>query len=65
MLNRNNNALHGSNNTLLQDNTLFHYKIEHIKMLLNMVAQKANELRVKAFIIFYNVHKYKHYLNVV
>jgi hypothetical protein len=50
---------------LLQDNTLFHYKIEETDRLIDMVAWKVNELRVKASMIDNNVHKYKDYLSEV
>lgn len=65
MLERNNESLASSNRTLLQDNILFHYKIEQIDRLIDMMACKANELWMKAYMIGNNVHKYKEYLNEV
>jgi hypothetical protein len=65
MLDRSNKSLSVSNRTLLQDNTLFHYKIEQIEKLIDMVTWKANELWVKAFMIGNNIHKYKEYLSEV
>jgi archaellum component FlaC len=38
MLNKNNKSLAASNRTLLQDNTLFHCKIEQTDRLIDMVA---------------------------
>jgi hypothetical protein len=43
-LDKNNESLATSNNALLQDNTLFHYKNEQINKLIGMVALKENEL---------------------
>ena len=65
MLNKNNKSLAVSNRTLLQDNTLFHCKIEQTDRLIDMVAQKENELRMKAFMIGNNVYRYEGYLNEV
>jgi predicted RNase H-like nuclease (RuvC/YqgF family) len=65
ILEKNNESLAASNGTLLQDNTLFHYKIEQIDRLIDMVAPKANELRVKASRIGNNRHRYEEYLNEV
>jgi hypothetical protein len=44
ILEKNNESLAASNGTPLQDNTLFHYKIEQTNRLIDMVARKANEL---------------------
>jgi chromosome segregation ATPase len=65
ILETNNESLAASNGTLLQDNTLFRYKIEQTNMLIDMVARKANELRVKAVRIANNRHRYEEYLNEV
>jgi chromosome segregation ATPase len=65
ILETNNESLAASNGTLLQDNTLFHYKIEQTDRLIDMVARKANELRVKAARIANNHHRYEEYLNEV
>jgi chromosome segregation ATPase len=65
ILETNNESLAVSNGTLLQDNTLFHYKIEQTDRLIDMVARKANELRVKAARIANNHHRYEEYLNEV
>jgi len=65
ILETNNELLAASNGTLLQDNTLFHYKIEQTDRLIDMVARKANKLRVKASRIGNNHHKYEEYLNEV
>jgi archaellum component FlaC len=65
MLEKNNKSLATNNGTLLHDNTLFHYMIKQNDRLIDIVAQKANELRVKAFKIDNNVHKYEEYLNEV
>ena len=65
MLEKNNKSLATNNGTLLHDNTLFHYKIEQNDRLIDIVAQKANELRVKASRIDNNVHKYEKYFNEV
>ena len=65
ILETNNESLAASNGTLLQDNTLFHYKIEQTDKLIDMVARKANELRVKAARIANNHHRYEEYLNEV
>jgi len=65
ILETNNESLAASNGTLLQDNTLFHYKIEQTDRLIDMVARKANELRVKAARIANNRHRYEEYLNEV
>jgi hypothetical protein len=47
MLNINNESPVTSNNTLLQENIVFHYKIEKINMLIAMVARRENKLWVK------------------
>jgi len=65
ILEKNNESLAVSNGTLLQDNTLFHYKIEQTDRLIDMVARKANELRVKASKIGNSRHRYEEYLNEV
>jgi len=65
MLERNNESLATSNRTLFQNNTLFHYKIEQTNKLIDMVAHKENELKVKVFKIGNNIHKYEEYLNGV
>jgi chromosome segregation ATPase len=65
ILETNNESLAASNGTLLQDNTLFHYKIEQTDRLIDMVARKANELRVKASRIGNSRHRYEEYLNEV
>jgi hypothetical protein len=44
MLNINNESPVTSNNTLLQENIVFHYKIEKINMLIAMVARRENKL---------------------
>lgn len=46
MLEKNNKSLATNNGTLLHDNILFHYKIEQNDRLIDIVAQKANELWV-------------------
>ena len=65
ILETNNESLAASNGTLLQDNTLFHYKIEQTDRLIDMVARKANELRVMASRIGNSHHIYEEYLNEV
>jgi len=65
ILEKNNESLAASNGTLLQDNTLFHYKIEQTDRLIDMVARKENELQVKAARIANNHHRYEEYLNEV
>ena len=65
ILETNNETLAASNGTLLQDNTVFHYKIEQTDRLIDMVARKANELRAKAARIANNRHRYEEYLNEV
>jgi len=65
ILETNNETLAASNGTLLQDNTVFHYKIEQTDRLIDMVARKANELRAKATRIANNRHRYEEYLNEV
>jgi chromosome segregation ATPase len=65
ILEKNNESLAASNGTLLQDNTLFHYKIEQTDRLIDMVARKENELQVKAARIANNRHRYEEYLNEV
>jgi len=65
ILERNNESLAANNGTLLQDNTLFHYKIEQTDRLIDMVARKANELRVKASRIGNSRRRYEGYLNEV
>ena len=65
ILEKNNESLTASNGTLLQDNTLFHYKIEQTDRLIDMVARKENELQVKAARIANNHHRYEEYLNEV
>ena len=65
ILEKNNESLAASNETLLQDNTLFHYKIEQTDRLIDMVARKANELRVKASRIGNSRLRYEEYLNEV
>jgi uncharacterized protein YaaQ len=65
MLKKNNKSLATNNGILLHDNTLFHYKIEQNDRLIDIVAQKANQLRVKVSKIDNNVHKYEEYLNEV
>ena len=65
ILEKNNESLAASNETLLQDNTLFHYKIEQTDRLIDMVARKANELRVKASRIGNSRLRYEEYLNAV
>lgn len=62
---RNNKILSTSKDTLLQDNTLFNYEIKQINRLNDMVAYKANKLRVKASKISNNIYKYKEYLSEV
>jgi hypothetical protein len=42
-----------------------HYKIEQMDRLIDMVAWKENELRVKATMIDSTIHKYEEYLNDV
>jgi hypothetical protein len=65
ILERNNESFAINNGTLLQDSTLFHYKIEQIDKLIDMAAWKANELWVTASGISNNVNKYREYLNEV
>jgi chromosome segregation ATPase len=65
ILEKNNESLAASNGTLLQDNTLFHYKIEQTDRPIDMVARKENELQVKAARIANNRHRYEEYLNEV
>jgi hypothetical protein len=65
MLERNNESLAPNNGTPLQDNIMFHYKIEQTNMLIDMMAWKANELWMKAYMIGKNIHKYEEYLNEV
>jgi hypothetical protein len=64
-LDKNNESLATSNNALLQDNTLFHYKNEQINKLIGMVALKENELWVKASMICNNIGNYEGYLSEV
>jgi chromosome segregation ATPase len=65
ILETNNETLDASSGTLLQDNTVFHYKIEQTDRLIDMVARKASELRAKATKIANNRHRYEEYLNEV
>ena len=65
ILEKNNESLAANNGTLLQDNTLFHYKIEQTDRLIDMVARKEIELRVKVSRIGNNRLRYEEYLNEV
>ena len=52
-----------SNEALCQDNVVFYHKIEQADKLINIVARKADELRIKATRIGGSARKYETYLD--
>ena len=63
ILEKNNDSLTACNETLRQDNLVFHHKIEQNDKLINIVARKADELRVKATKVGVSARKYEAYLD--
>ena len=63
MLEKNNDSLTANNESLRQDNVVLHHKIEQTDKLIDIVARKADELRVKATRIGGRARKYEAYLD--
>ena len=63
ILEKNNDSLTACNEALRQDNLVFHHKIEQTDKLIDIVARKADDLRVKATRVGGSARKYEAYLD--